>query len=125
AQSDGLAHRANSRRRAVSLVERELARADRDGEPVLAGRQRAAPRVVVCAVRVVGAVEIQLEAAVVERLRLHIAARTIGLVPARRIAERDEESVALRERDEAGALAVHLEPPGTAARELSGRSVAT
>src|SRR6267378_4509170 len=52
------------------LVEGEFARLDRDGEPVLARRQGAAPGVVVCAVRVVGAVEIKLETAVAKRLRL-------------------------------------------------------
>src|SRR5207247_9444817 len=55
------------------LVEGELSRLDRHREPVLARRQRTAPRVVVRAVRAIGAVEVALEAVVAERLRLEVA----------------------------------------------------
>ena len=106
------------------LVEGQLSGADRDGEPVVARRQRAAPRVVVRAVRVVGAVEVELEAAVVHRLGLDVAAGAVGLFPARRVAEGDEEPIALRERDEADALAADVEAHGPRAGKVVGRSVA-
>src|SRR5207249_3357970 len=108
----------------TSLVERELARADRHSEPILARRQRAAPRIVVRAVGVVGAIEVELEAAVSERLRFNVAARTVGLAPACRVAEWDEESVALRERGKAGALAAHVEAHLSRTRKMFGRAIA-
>src|SRR5205823_812820 len=90
------------------LVEGKLAGADRHGEPILAGRQWAAPRVVVGAVRVIRAVEVELESAVAKRLSFDIAARAVALVPARGVAEWDKESIALRERDQADALAANV-----------------
>src|SRR5207247_9070243 len=83
-----------------------------------------APRVVVRAVRVVGAVEVELETAVAERLGLDVATRAVGLVPARRIAVGDEESVALRERDESNTVATDVEAHGAGAGKMVGRSVA-
>src|ERR1700730_15910539 len=106
------------------LVEGELARLDRYGQPVLAWRQWAAPRVVVGAVRVIGAVEIGREAAVADRLRLDITARTVRLLPARRVAERDEEPLSLREREEAHALAADVEPHRAGAWKVVRGSVA-
>src|SRR2546428_9862573 len=91
-------------------MEGKLSGADRHGEPVLRGRERAAPGVVVGAIRVVGTVEVEREAASAERLGLDIAARPVGLFPARCVAERDEELVPLLVPDEADAFARDIEP---------------
>src|SRR5436309_13298174 len=95
------------------LVEALLAGADRDLEPVLRRRQRAAPVVVVRAVRVVRAVEVEQVLAVAERFRLHVAARAVGVLAAGRVAERDEELVALMEREQRriGAVDGELDGP--------------
>src|SRR6266571_4067046 len=101
-------------RRRRDLVEALLAGPDRDLEPVLGWRQRAAPVVVVRAVRVVRAIEVEQVLASAERLRLYIAARAVGLLTASRVAEGDEELVALVEREQSGVSAIdgEFERPG-------------
>src|SRR5205823_13594981 len=69
-------------------------------------------------------VEVELEAAVTERLGLDVPSRAVGLVPACRIAEGNEEPIALREGDEADTLAADVEAHRARAGKVVGRSVA-
>src|SRR5919201_1313401 len=101
-----------------------LARADLDFEPVLARRQRTAPVLVVGAVRVVGAIEIEKIPAAAERLGLDVSPCAVRFVPARRIAERDEQGVALLVGDDAGLLIADAEPQAAGTQELAGAAIA-
>src|SRR5205823_12298102 len=69
-------------------------------------------------------VEVELEAAVTERLGFDVPAGTVRLLAARRIAKWDEEPVALREGDDADALAPDVEAHGSGAGKVVGRAVA-
>src|SRR6266849_4220030 len=72
--------------------ERLLAGADRDFEPVLWRRHGTAPGWVVCAIRVVGVVEVDGDVVAVG-VHLQVAARGIGLVPRCGVSKWDEELV--------------------------------
>src|SRR2546425_5854259 len=102
-------------------MKEELACADRDAEPVLSRRQGTAPGVVVGAIRVVRAVEVELVLVAAERLRLDVASRAVRLGPARAIAEGDEELVALLERREPAALPAAVEADDADAAHLGRR----
>ena len=94
--------RAGAGPRAGARLGGALARAHRDRQPVGRRRQRARPARVVGAGRVVGDVEVEHEPPVVgaqvralDRVE-QVAAGAVGLAPARRIAERDEQAAAVR-----------------------------
>src|SRR4029077_808228 len=80
------------RDRVMPTRERLFAGADRDLEPVLWRRHGTAPGRVVCAIGVVGIVEVDGDVVAVG-VHLQIAARGIGLMPRCGVSERDEELV--------------------------------
>ena len=68
-----------------------LAGLDGNLHPILDGRQWTAIGIVVGAVRIVEQVEINLNGAVVQHLRLQVASGTVGFLAGGRIAQRQEE----------------------------------
>src|SRR3982074_2498758 len=76
----------------MSGRERLLAGADRNLEPVLGRRQRAAPGWVISAVGVVGVVEVDRDVVAVG-VQFQIPAGAVGLLPRGGVAERNEELI--------------------------------